>query len=168
MAEARIAERLQPFLLDRLTDDSPSETAEGRDDRVFTARQSRQALLRDLGWLLNGKQQPRDDVIYHYPEAANSVLNFGMPDMAGRADTSTSAADVERAVRASIATFEPRIDSSTLLVRTVGHEESGQQHVLTLEIQGEMWALPVPDSLWVRTQLDLETGQCAFEDRRHG
>jgi predicted component of type VI protein secretion system len=46
-------DRLQPALLDRLTDDDPDSDEEARDHRVMSRRQLRDAVLRDLAWLFN-------------------------------------------------------------------------------------------------------------------
>ena len=47
MAELTTRERLQPSLLDRLTDDAPQERVESRDKRVMSMRQLRTAVLRE-------------------------------------------------------------------------------------------------------------------------
>jgi type VI secretion system protein ImpF len=46
-------ERLQPALLDRLTDDEPDKKLEPRENRVLSKRKLRESVLRDLGWLFN-------------------------------------------------------------------------------------------------------------------
>ena len=66
MAELTTQERLQPSLLDRLTDDEPGSRSEGRDKRVMSMRQLRAAVLRDLEWLLNCGCRPIDDEIHQY------------------------------------------------------------------------------------------------------
>ncbi len=48
MAELTPQERLQPSLLDRLTDDRPQETRESRERRVLSMRQLRASVMRDL------------------------------------------------------------------------------------------------------------------------
>ena len=53
MPELLLKERLQPSLLDRLTDDRPQDKNESRDARVLTVPQLRASVLRDLCWLLN-------------------------------------------------------------------------------------------------------------------
>jgi type VI secretion system protein ImpF len=53
MAESIAQDRIQPSLLDRLTDDDPGNPKETRDQRFFSANRLRQAVLRDLSWLLN-------------------------------------------------------------------------------------------------------------------
>ena len=46
-------DRLQPALLDRLTDDEPDKKQEPREARVLSRARMRQAVLRDLAWLFN-------------------------------------------------------------------------------------------------------------------
>jgi hypothetical protein len=57
------SERLQPALLDRLTDDEPDKNRRA-DKRVLTKTQLRQAVLRDLAWLFNTtgwrRRRPRE------------------------------------------------------------------------------------------------------------
>ena len=67
MAEQRPEERLQPALLDRLTDDEPDKKVEAREARVFTKRRLRQAVLRDLAWLFNATRLEAVDVAAQPP-----------------------------------------------------------------------------------------------------
>ncbi|HWW69922.1 MAG TPA: type VI secretion system baseplate subunit TssE, partial [Duganella sp.] len=53
MAELTSRDRLQPSLLDRLSDDDSQARLESREQRVLSMRGLRKAVLRDLGWLLN-------------------------------------------------------------------------------------------------------------------
>ncbi len=46
-------DRLQPALLDRLTDDEPDKKQEPREARVLSKSRLRQSVLRDLAWLFN-------------------------------------------------------------------------------------------------------------------
>ena len=52
--------RLQPSLLDRLTDDEPHKSVESNDKRVLNKSQLRQCVLRDLAWLLNTSNTESD------------------------------------------------------------------------------------------------------------
>ena len=53
MAELTPKERLQPSLLDRLTDNEPDRRLEGRDLRVLSPQRLRESVRRDLTWLFN-------------------------------------------------------------------------------------------------------------------
>lgn len=96
MAELHVQERLQPSLLDRLTDHAPGELRESDDKKVLTKQALRQAVLRDLGWLLNatGHGPPLDGV--QFPQATRSVLNYGLPTMSGQFASSLQRASMGR------------------------------------------------------------------------
>jgi type VI secretion system protein ImpF len=53
MPELAVVEKLQPCLLDRLTDDEPKNSQESRSQRVISVQRYRQGVLRDLQWLFN-------------------------------------------------------------------------------------------------------------------
>lgn len=166
MAELTTSERLQPSLLDRLTDDSPSERVESRDKRVMSMRQLRRAVLRDLEWLLNSACRPRDDEIHNSPRVAKSVLNYGMPDLTGLASAGVTPMQIERMVLEAIQNYEPRIVASSLGVRLVETgETSGGDTTLALEITGELCPLPMPEALFVRTEVDLSNGRIELREQ---
>ncbi len=61
MAELTPKERLQPALLDRLTDDEPEKPQESRDKRVLSTNRLRECVLRDLAWLFNASRMPDNE-----------------------------------------------------------------------------------------------------------
>src|SRR5258706_16299014 len=100
--------RLQPALLDRLTDDSRGDRVEAEDHRVMSKAQLRQAVLRDLGALFNAVQ-PLGPIAEIYPLLAGSVLNFGLPPLSGQLASKLDVSVLEAAIRQAIVRFEPRI-----------------------------------------------------------
>lgn len=166
MAELTTADRLQPSLLDRLRDDEPRNQQEGRDRRIMSMRQLRDAVLRDLVWLLNAASPPSWDEVNEFPLVAKSVLNYGMPDMTGRTAGNVSRSELERAVRTSVFNFEPRVMHDTLKVKAVKlkRAERESENAIGFEISGDLCPLPMPEALFVRTSLDLETGRCTLRN----
>lgn len=164
MAELNPQERLQPFLLDRLTDNEPQKQVESREQRVLTSADQRRSLLRDLGALLNANNHPASDGLENYPEVARSVLNYGVPELAGVSSSFLTPEEVERIVTAAIVKFEPRILRRSLRVRAIEVAEEHGANVVVIEIRGDVWNLPMPDSLYVRTKVDLETGRCELRE----
>ncbi|MGE5152369.1 MAG: type VI secretion system baseplate subunit TssE, partial [Rhodospirillaceae bacterium] len=112
-------EQLQPALLDRLTDEEPDMKLEPRVQRVISKRQMRQAVLRDLAWLFNCTRLDAHMDAAAFPNARRSVINFGLPALAGETATSVDIADLERGIRQAILDFEPRILPGTLQVRAL-------------------------------------------------
>jgi type VI secretion system protein ImpF len=165
VAELTPQERLQPALLDRLTDEHPDEQQEAREQRVMSKRQLRQAVLRDLAWLFNATRLESGVDLSKVPEVRRSVLNFGLPALSGRVASSLDIAELERSVRQAILDYEPRILAETLRVKALLQASQIDHHnVIGMEIHGQLWAQPVPLELLVRTEIDLETGKVEIAD----
>ena len=119
-------------------------------------QQLRQAVLRDLAWLLNATNLVTvDDDLSERPLLAGSTLNFGIPGFAGMIESSGRTNSLEKELATAIKRFEPRIRPESLRVRTRGSDDSATS--LIFEIEGELWAQPVPLALFVQTQIEVET-----------
>lgn len=165
MAELIPQERLQPSLLDRLTDKAPDAGSESRDGRVLSMQRLREAVLRDLGWLLNTGHLETTDDLEAYPYVRDSVLNFGMPDISGLTASGADTAALEKSVRDAIVKFEPRILPQSLRVDVTRNADETSRNALVFTIEGTLWAEPTPTRLFLKTELDLETGEVAVTDR---
>lgn len=151
-------ERIQPCLLDRLTDENPDAVKESRNERVISVKRYREGVLRDLIWLLNAKAHTERDGLDEFPEAARSVLNFGTRDLCGLISSSLDLGTLEEEIAEAMRRLEPRINPGSLVVTAV----SGSQKFangIAIEIRGDLWAYPVPEQLYVRTEIDLDTGK---------
>ncbi|MEW9623784.1 type VI secretion system baseplate subunit TssE [Rhodanobacter geophilus] len=158
MAELTTQERLQPSLLDRLTDDEPGKADESREKRVISATRLRDCVTRDMSWLLNCVNLG-GDALADYPEVASSVLNFGIPDLTGAALSGVKADVLQRQVRDAILAFEPRLTPGTLQVTVKADTQRMDRQSLVFNIASEMWAQPIPLNLYLKTEVDLETGR---------
>jgi type VI secretion system protein ImpF len=164
MAELTPQERLQPALLDRLTDDDPEQRTESRDQRVLSLQRLRAALLRDLAWLLNTGHLETTEDLDDYPAVQRSVLNFGIPDLPGLSIAGADHSAIEKAVREAILFFEPRIAARTLTVSVdTNHGEMGR-NAMVFRISGELWAKPAAQALYLRTEVDLENGHVSVTE----
>ena len=159
MAELTAQERLQPSLLDRLTDDEPARREESRDARVIGAQRLRECVIRDLSWLLNCTHAQATQPMDGSPHVASSVLNYGIPDLAGIAASGLDLAAIERRLREAILAFEPRLIADTLQVRVQRDASRMDRRSLVFEIESDMWAQPLPLNLYLKTEVDLETGR---------
>ena len=162
MAEAN-RDRINPSLLDRLTDDAPGVPASR--GAWTTVSELRKSVLRDLTWLFNTTQTLYGEQSEDWPQVRNSVVNFGLPPLAGQTAASLEVMDLERAIRQAIVEFEPRILAGTLQVRALVESDHLDHHnVIGIEIHGQLWAQPVPLDLLIRTEIDLETGKVRVAD----
>jgi type VI secretion system protein ImpF len=165
MAELTAKERLQPSLLDRLTDDEPDKQQESRERRVLSSQRLRDSVRRDLNWLFNTTNLTALQDLEQCTEVERSTLNFGMPDLAGRTSSSIPKELLERLLRRAIWEYEPRLVRSSVRVKLVVDGNELNHNAMKFAIQAELWAQPLPLRLFLRTDLDLETGEAAvFED----
>jgi len=158
VAELTHKERLQPSLLDRITDENPEQRNVTSVGRELSLTKLRECVQRDLEWLLNSVNLEAAADLTANPEVAKSVLNYGMPDLAGHSASNIDPSELERLVRDAIWNFEPRILKHTVQVRATPDQDSMSQNTLVFEIIGDLWAHPVPLQIFLRTEVDLESG----------
>ncbi len=164
MPELTVRERLQPSLLDRLTDDEPGQQQESRQRRVLSLRRLRASVVRDLEWLFNAGNLSATEDLEHYPLVASSVVNYGLPDLSGTMASDIDEHKIEREVREAILNFEPRILRKSVKVRATVSSDLANPNTLAFEITGALWAKPAPERLYLKTHVDLETGAFTIED----
>jgi type VI secretion system protein ImpF len=162
MPELLVTEKLQPCLLDRLTDDEPNNSQESRAQRVISLQRYRQGVMRDLQWLFDASAHlPHEGSstfsLEDFPHAAKSVINFGIRHLFGI--TSPNMAELERQLTEALYIFEPRILRNSLKVRS-----RLEGNVIALDVEGELWATPLPERLHIKTKLDIESGHCTMGD----
>jgi type VI secretion system protein ImpF len=153
-----VIEKIQPCLLDRLTDEAPESQKESRNERIISIRRYREGVLRDLVWLLNGKAHTAEEDLNEFPEVSRSVLNFGTRDLCGLISANMDMRALEHDISEAICLFEPRINPNTLEVRAVAGTKR-DSNGLSIEIRGELWAYPIPEQLYLRSEIDLDTGE---------
>ena len=166
MAELAPRERLQPSLLDRLTDDEPESSVESRERRVLSLRTLRESVLRDLAWLLNTTNLLSVTDHARLPYVANSVLNYGMPDISGISVAGMNLTDLERGIRQAIWDFEPRLIRGSVSVKAVPAESD--RNTIMFEIEGDMWAQPYPERLYLKTELDVDRASIRVTENTAG
>ncbi len=167
MAELTQKDRLQPSLLDRLADDEPDQLQESREKRILSMSRLRESVLRDLEWLLNTVRLPSHYEIERYPFAARSVINFGLPPLSGTLANGLNINELENILAQAIKDFEPRILRSTVKVRVILAQDLMSHNTLTFIITGDLWAQPLPLELYLKTEIDLESGQVKVEEADH-
>jgi len=121
-------------------------------------------VIRDLAWLLNTGDLASVVDLESYGEISRSVLNFGMPDLTGKVGSGIDVEEVEAMIKEAIWTFEPRLVRESLRVRArVSREEMGH-NALNFEIEGQLWAQPLPLQMYLKTDIDLETGEVSIDE----
>jgi type VI secretion system protein ImpF len=152
--------RILPCLLDRLTDRYPKAKKESREFRVVNLRQYRLSVARDLEFLFNNLSRPDDTLLEGFDQVKQSVINFGIKDVSGQWADTERTQKLVHAIKEAITQFEPRILKETLVVRKSNTPENRQKSKVHFEIEGELWAEPISEKLFIKTEFDLETGEC--------
>ncbi len=213
MAELQQQEKLQPALLDRLTDDSPVAkaaratvigTADAADNApsgprnqapsesgnpdpvpadsgstrrglpvhqsnplIISSRRLKECVKRDLSWLLNTVNLESVVDLEPYPAVAESVLNYGMPDLTGITVANIDTRALERKVTEIILKYEPRIIEKSLSV-TISRKDEMSNRAIRFDIECDIWARPMPEHVRLNSELDLTTGAIAVADGPSG
>jgi type VI secretion system protein ImpF len=162
MKDQHSRERLQPSLLDRLCDDRRADD----DGRGVSEQRLRESVKRDLAWLFNSTNLAAVHELSGHPEVARSVLNYGLPALAGHTASSLDVSGLQEALRRAILDFEPRLLRSSLRVTLDHDREAMNYNALTFTISAELWAQPVPLHILLSTHVDLESGAVDVRETR--
>ncbi|ORF40329.1 type VI secretion system baseplate subunit TssE [Snodgrassella alvi] len=159
----RPREHLLPTLFDRLRDDAPARKTELSDNYTVSANRLREIVQRDLMLLLNTTNLEDEIDVGKYPQVASSVVNYGVPPIAGQYMHERKWADIEKAIRRAILRFEPRLEASSLGVAPLMKDETKLNYnVLLFEIRGRILTEPYPTSFIVQSAFDLETNRISI------
>ncbi len=164
MADLAAADRLQPSLLDRLSDDEPGKQTESRERAVISVHKLREVILRDLGWLMNTGNLATVQDLSAWPEAARSVINYGIRDLSGLATATLNTDTLERTLRRAILDYEPRILARSLRVKASIQRGEMNRNALVFQIEGELWSQPTPIGLSLKTEVDFESRRVVVTD----
>jgi type VI secretion system protein ImpF len=168
MAELTPKERLQPSLLDRLTDEDPTSRHEAPEKRVLSANRLRESVRRDLTWLFNTTNMGTIVDLTRLPEVERSTLNFGIPDLTGRTAQSLDQPSLIRALRRAIWDYEPRLLRNTVKVDVTVDPDGHGSNTMRFHIEAELWSQPLPLRLFLQTDVDLEDGEARVTETAAG
>ena len=159
-------DRLQPALLDRLTDEEPDKKLEPREARLLSRSRLRQAVLRDLAWLFNAINLEAQQSLSDHPDARSSTINYGIPALSGTKLAEINFSEFDQALTDAIIAFEPRLLADTVHVTsTTTEDQVAHQNMLGFEVRAKLWAMPYPLELLLRSNLDLESGLVVVQEQ---
>jgi type VI secretion system protein ImpF len=141
----------------------PNVQPDGFDRRGISMRRLRECVLRDLSSLLNAINLEATDDLEPYPLVARSVVNFGIPNLAGQARNSITPVRLAERIRGAIELFEPRL-SRVRVIPEVDTPETDLIGGLAFRIEAELWGDPLPQHMEMRTRIDLGTGNARVDD----
>ncbi|AOM40271.1 type VI secretion system baseplate subunit TssE [Xenorhabdus hominickii] len=158
-------DRMQPSLLDRLTDNEPDKKKETVNSHLLSHSALRKNVMRDLQWLLNSINREFNQDISSFPEIRRSTYNFGLTPLAGKNISDIEWSDIQSKVIEAIHIFEPRIIPDELQVNCISDMKSLLLYnVLSIEIKGFLWCIPWPIEFLFLSDIDLENGYFAMKN----
>lgn len=172
-----------PSLLDRLRDDQPGLSQESSESRGTTLAEYRELVIRDMSMLMNHPSifatrvgsgpgalaESTEELQERFPLQWESVLNYGLDLPLGSAVSDDLLDDLCERLKWSLECFEPRIRNVTVSEQS-GDPESGEGKAsvavrgISFVVDAELVAEPYPESLRLRTELDLVSGRCEMQD----
>ena len=174
--------RINPTLFDKLVADldiddvrDDPKVTEGQVSRPATRRlypilkierfneaALRATVLRELNWILNTTNFGAIQNLKPYPEVATSVLNYGVPDMAGKLLQRRAIETRAREIKQAIRRYEPRINPQRLDVTATAKDAkpNAVTFVIRADVTSAVMALPVE----FKTDVEIDTGSATLRE----
>jgi type VI secretion system protein ImpF len=122
----------------------------------------RATVRRDLGWLLNTTNLEASTDLAPYPQVRTSVLNFGVPYLAGHSVSDWAIQQRAQHIRDAVTAFEPRLAPESLSVdpRAAGERENAVTYVIQGQVRGPSGSAEVR----FLTDVESDTGAVTVRD----
>jgi type VI secretion system protein ImpF len=150
LARATTETLVTQSVLDRLIEVEDWPATRSQSVRFF-----REALKRDVEWLLNSRQPPSPQ-LSRWDVAKASVINYGLPDITSLALMSSSdQRSLRIAIESCLRTFEPRLTDVHVTLQSADTTDRR----LRFHIEGNMKLDPAPEEISFDTVLELFSGE---------
>ena len=150
MARSATETLVTQSVLDRLTQVEDWPATRNQSVRFF-----RDALKRDLEWLLNTRKPPLKELTAH-TVARDTVINFGLPDISALGlSSSADQRSLRTAIEGCLRIFEPRLSD----VRVTLESSDTTDRRLRFHIEANMKLDPAPEEIAFDTVLELASGE---------
>lgn len=144
-------EKLQTSILDKLIDLEPRVSSEPNDRAGRNLAELKQALRRDLEWLLNSKRATLPALARPGP-LADSVLGYGLPDISTLSLSNPHDRErLRRLIQEAIRRFEPRLEQVSVTLEEGRRDERS----LHFRIDGVLDVDPQPEVVSFDSALHL-------------
>lgn len=165
MARVDKKKKLRPSILDRLLDDEPENNNEVDPGQHQKLRQLRNSVRRDLENLMNARfrvMEPNEE----FQELDNSLLNYGLPDLATINITDLDkrkefTSKMEKILKG----FEPRFKDVNV---SYMENNDNLDRTLRFRIDATLYADPSPEVVVFDSILEPVTRSISIEEHGHG
>ncbi|MFV9615103.1 MAG: type VI secretion system baseplate subunit TssE [Gammaproteobacteria bacterium] len=165
MASIDKKKKLRPSILDRLIDNDPENNIEKDSDQHQQRKELRNSVRRDLENLLNTRfrmVEPAEE----YTELKQSLLNYGLPDLAtvNISDKSKQKEFINH-LESLLIGFEPRFKSVKVIFT---ENDDSLDRSLRFRIDATLYAEPSPEIVVFDSILEPVTRAVNVEETSHG
>lgn len=165
MARVDKKKKLRPSILDRLLDDEPDNKNEVDPGQHQKLKQLRNSVRRDLENLMNARfrvMEPNEE----FQELDNSLLNYGLPDLATINITDLDkrkefTSKMEKILKG----FEPRFKDVNV---SYMENKDNIDRTLRFRIDATLYADPSPEVVVFDSILEPVTRSISIEEHGHG
>jgi type VI secretion system protein ImpF len=128
----------------------------------FNETALKNTVRREINWLLNTTNLGATTDLDPYPEVKSSVLNYGVPDLAGKVLTKRVIQARAREIREAIINFEPRMDPTHLDVEPISTLE--RENAVTFLIRGDITAAVQAMPVEFKTDVEVDTASVVVRE----
>lgn len=152
--------RVSQSVLDRLIDFEPRQSQEAPKSRLTSLRDLKQAVRRDLEWLLNTRCHAIS-VDEGLEESKRSVAFYGLPEIIGFSPKSgVEQKRLTKALETAIRNFEPRFVDLKVTLEPI----SNVDRQMKFRIEARLDVEPTPEPIVFDTVLEIGSGNFAISE----
>jgi type VI secretion system protein ImpF len=153
--------RVTPSVFDRLIDYEPRMSQEPPKSISQSLKELKEAVKRDLEWLLNSRSYP-GDIDERLEEVPNSVVAYGLPDVTGvSVNNQYEMTRLQKSLETAIKNFEPRFLDLKVTLEPIENTE----RALKFKIEAFLNTEPTPEPITFDTVLELGSGDFEVKER---
>ncbi len=152
---------ITPSVLDRLLDDKPKEQVESQSQQIFDLNRLKRAVARDMEALLNSRSVDLDEQIEAYPQARNSMIDFGITDLSSLSFLDPGdRAYLRDKIRITVERHEPRLGTVQVSLDAPG----GIERMLRFRVDAILKVLPTRPPVSFDARLQLSSNSCQVKE----
>jgi len=152
---------ITPSVFDRLLDDQPREQQDYQSLFAFDLAKLKQAVARDMEALLNSRNVDLDQALERFPQARNSMLDFGITDLSSLSLLDPGdRAYLRDKIRITVERHEPRLGR----IRVSLDAPSGTERMLRFRVDAILKILPTRPPVSFDATLQLSSNSCQIRE----
>ncbi len=152
---------ITPSVFDRLLDDQPREQQESQSLFAFDLGKLKQAVARDMEALLNSRNVDLDQALERYPQARDSMIDFGITDLSSLSLLDPGdRAYLRDKIRITVERHEPRLGR----IRVSLEAPSGTERMLRFRVDAILKVLPSRPPVSFDATLQLSSNACQIRE----